>query len=221
MEIRPPSTPASPDYPTARDFARARHHLGAAALGAVIALGGAPQLTAASEQPAKERSGEARRLPGISATPSPPENDAGNGPQSISSPKPHRLLGGAVAKPKPTQDDGTTYRIQKGDTLSGIAAAKLGDANRWPDIVKLNPGLNPKALRVGQTLRIPAPPAKLKPETLAEPPTRLPGDVAPVPKPTPIRLAGGAMPVKPLPAQSEERLMGRVKAPAPVSGEHP
>ncbi len=52
-----------------------------------------------------------------------------------------------------------TYTVQPGDTLSGIAKKMLGDASRWPEIIKLNPGLTPETLKPGQTIILPAIPA--------------------------------------------------------------
>jgi len=48
-----------------------------------------------------------------------------------------------------------TYVVQAGDTLSGIALAKLGSAQRWRAILELNPGLTPEELHVGQEIRLP------------------------------------------------------------------
>lgn len=51
---------------------------------------------------------------------------------------------------------GTEYVIKSGDTLEGIARAQLGDGQKWRLIEKLNPGLNPKQLKPGQRIMLPA-----------------------------------------------------------------
>lgn len=47
------------------------------------------------------------------------------------------------------------YTVKAGDTLSKIAAAKLGSWKRWKEIAKLNNIRDPRKLRVGQVLRLP------------------------------------------------------------------
>ena len=47
-----------------------------------------------------------------------------------------------------------TYVIREGDTLADIAKKHLGSATKWEELVKLNPGINPKNLKIGQTLRL-------------------------------------------------------------------
>ena len=48
-----------------------------------------------------------------------------------------------------------SYVIKSGDTLEGIARAELGDGQRWRTIVDLNPGLDPKSLKIGRTITLP------------------------------------------------------------------
>lgn len=48
------------------------------------------------------------------------------------------------------------YVVQAGDTLARIAQTKLANANRAQEIVVLNPGLKPEALKAGMKIKIPA-----------------------------------------------------------------
>ena len=50
---------------------------------------------------------------------------------------------------------GSTYTVQYGDTLSGIAKELLGDASRYKEIAALNGIDNPNVIKVGQVLKIP------------------------------------------------------------------
>lgn len=51
-----------------------------------------------------------------------------------------------------------TYRVRKGETLSGIAQKMLGSATRWPEIYRLNEAVldGPDFIPLGTELRIPA-----------------------------------------------------------------
>jgi len=53
-----------------------------------------------------------------------------------------------------------TYTVQEGDTLSGIAAEQLGDADRWPEIFVLNRHIisDPDEIFPGQVLTLPGDP---------------------------------------------------------------
>ncbi|MBI1382812.1 MAG: LysM peptidoglycan-binding domain-containing protein [Planctomycetaceae bacterium] len=53
--------------------------------------------------------------------------------------------------------EGSTYTVQRGDTLSEISQRILGTSKRIDDIVALNPGLNPNNVPAGRVLRMPAP----------------------------------------------------------------
>lgn len=48
-----------------------------------------------------------------------------------------------------------THTVKAGDTLWAIAVRELGDGKRWPEIAKLNDVRDPRALQIGQTLRLP------------------------------------------------------------------
>ena len=50
---------------------------------------------------------------------------------------------------------GSSYTVQKGDTLYKIAREKLGDAKQWKAIAAANPGLNPSTLKTGQKIVLP------------------------------------------------------------------
>lgn len=50
---------------------------------------------------------------------------------------------------------GSSYTVQKGDTLYKIAREKLGDVKQWKAIAAANPGLNPNALKAGQKITLP------------------------------------------------------------------
>ncbi|MHC4451511.1 MAG: LysM peptidoglycan-binding domain-containing protein [Planctomycetota bacterium] len=49
-----------------------------------------------------------------------------------------------------------TYEVAEGDLLESIANEHLGSRLRWQEIVEVNPGLNPKKLRPGQRINLPA-----------------------------------------------------------------
>jgi nucleoid-associated protein YgaU len=61
------------------------------------------------------------------------------------------LPGATPVTPRPE-----LYKVKKGDTLSGIAGRKLGDASRWPEIARLNRDIvpDPDELVPGQVLVI-------------------------------------------------------------------
>ncbi len=45
--------------------------------------------------------------------------------------------------------------MRKGDVLGTIALSQLGSSKRWPEILDLNPGLDPKKLWVGKKILLP------------------------------------------------------------------
>lgn len=57
---------------------------------------------------------------------------------------------------KTPRSRGGAYRVREGDTLSSIAARRLGKASRWREIAKLNGIRDPRRLEVGQRLRMPS-----------------------------------------------------------------
>lgn len=50
---------------------------------------------------------------------------------------------------------GGTYTVQRGDTLGKIAKRVLGSSQKWREIARANPSVNPNRLNVGETLVIP------------------------------------------------------------------
>ena len=52
-------------------------------------------------------------------------------------------------------DDVRFYRIKADDTYWKIASRELGNPQRWREIKSLNAGVNPNALKIGMTIRIP------------------------------------------------------------------
>ena len=72
-------------------------------------------------------------------------------PVQTATPDPALSASASVASPAA----GSTYTIKKGDTLWRIATEHYGDGKKWHQIADANPGLNPTALRVGQTITLP------------------------------------------------------------------
>ena len=50
---------------------------------------------------------------------------------------------------------GGTYTVKKGDTFIKIAREVYGDPSRMKDIAAANPGVDPRKLKVGQTIILP------------------------------------------------------------------
>ncbi len=57
----------------------------------------------------------------------------------------------AVAEAKPA-----SYTVKKGDTLHSIAKRELGSETKWKDLLAANPSLDPKKLKIGMSLQLPA-----------------------------------------------------------------
>ncbi len=65
--------------------------------------------------------------------------------------------GAALVQPAATSGvagGAATYVVRTGDTLADIAQRQLGSSKRWEDLLKLNPGLDPKHLKIGTTIRL-------------------------------------------------------------------
>jgi nucleoid-associated protein YgaU len=67
--------------------------------------------------------------------------------------------GSAELTPPPAPSTGVveerTYVIKEGDLLATVAKQELGASSRWPEILKLNPGLEPERLRPGMKIKLP------------------------------------------------------------------
>ncbi len=61
----------------------------------------------------------------------------------------------ASAAPARSATGPRNYTVKSGDTLSAIASSELGSAERWTEIVALNPRLDPDRLAVGAVLALP------------------------------------------------------------------
>jgi nucleoid-associated protein YgaU len=84
----------------------------------------------------------------------------GSAPALSPLPSPSALPSSVVANGSPQPAvAATTYVVQPGDTLRGIALDEYGDAEMWQTIYQANRGTigpNPDALVAGTTLQIPA-----------------------------------------------------------------
>ncbi|MCC7015282.1 MAG: LysM peptidoglycan-binding domain-containing protein [Planctomycetes bacterium] len=60
-----------------------------------------------------------------------------------------------IVAPTP-QSGARTYVVRAGDTLGGIASRELGSSARWTEIQALNGNLDPKKVREGMKLQLPA-----------------------------------------------------------------
>jgi len=63
--------------------------------------------------------------------------------------------GASPADMEPTPAAPRTHIVRKKDTLWSLSKQYLGDPKRWPEIVRANPGLDPKKLPVGKAITIP------------------------------------------------------------------
>ncbi len=95
---------------------------------------------------AVERPAPPSRAPARSEPPAPPPETAAATPLP---PPP----------PAPPARAATTYVVQPGDTLAGIAQKVYGDRNAWPRIAEANRSTlpDPSRMKVGTTLTIPRP----------------------------------------------------------------
>ena len=100
-------------------------------------------------------------------------------------------------RPKAAAPQSSTYTVRAGDTLSGIAQAKLGDGNKYPEIFKLNTGKaqtdgqhlqDPNLILIGWVLNLPGADGTAAPAATSNQPVV---ESAPV-KSTPVKAAPAA-----------------------------
>jgi len=89
---------------------------------------------------------------GESSTPAPATNLTSLVPPE---PKPATGVTTPPTPPAPPATAGGTYTIKKGDTFIKIAREVYGDPSRMKDIAAANPGVDPRKLKVGQTIILP------------------------------------------------------------------
>jgi nucleoid-associated protein YgaU len=102
----------------------------------------------------------------------------------IGVPTPARAVPAPAATPRessgPSATAGATHLVAEGETLSAIAAARLGDARRWREIAAANPSVDPDRLQVGQRLTLPGASGAAAPRGTA-PAATAPAPPAPAP----------------------------------------
>jgi nucleoid-associated protein YgaU len=98
--------------------------------------------------------------PGDTVKPLTPSGDESTPPApatnltSLVPPEPKPATG-VTTPPAPPATAGGTYTIKKGDTFIKIAREVYGDPSRMKDIAAANPGVDPRKLKVGQTIILP------------------------------------------------------------------
>ena len=92
--------------------------------------------------------------------------------------------------PKPRQEF-TLYKVQTGDILERIARRHYGQGKYWREIAKANGIRRPEALRVGQTIKLPALQVPMAP------PVRRAREITPAPVPQTPRQMPRAKPFDP------------------------
>lgn len=89
-------------------------------------------------------------------------NEGGTPPAAGGAPVDPPALGASATPPtapelaKAPAAGTSTHVVQKGETLARIAEKTLGDANRHREILAVNPGKDPRRLKIGDTLIIPS-----------------------------------------------------------------
>lgn len=90
-----------------------------------------------------------------------------------------------MSQPVGGANAGSSYVVQRGDSLWKIAEKTLGDGRRWKELAALNGVRNPDLIRPGQVIRLPGgggPDPRMRPSATA----------AATPPPVPVPIAAGA-----------------------------
>jgi LysM repeat protein len=92
--------------------------------------------------------------------PAPTQGESNPGYEPRSPPATQKPEAPANEPPRPAAEASPpaptgTYTIVAGDSLSHIAVRLYGDAREWRSIMKANPGLDPRRLRIGQVIELP------------------------------------------------------------------
>jgi nucleoid-associated protein YgaU len=82
----------------------------------------------------------------------------------------------AGTDPKSQRSERSQVVVRKGETLSHIAQRELGSAQRWRDILAVNQGLDPRRMRAGTRLNLPAREASARPQAAAAPVAKAPAN---------------------------------------------
>lgn len=110
---------------------------------------------------------EGRVPPMMTQTPVPPSIQPSVQPADISPLQPVPPLTAvpnALPSPAQSRTGATVHVVQRGETLSKIAADVYGDARYYPHILRANPGLVPERIRPGMRINLPDP-AEVRGET--------------------------------------------------------
>ncbi|MFD2472096.1 LysM peptidoglycan-binding domain-containing protein [Amycolatopsis silviterrae] len=111
------------------------------------------------------------------------------------------------------------YRVRQGDTLTSIARDRLGNASRYPEIVRLNKNVeSPDRIRAGETLQLPTTPPTIPAPRPPQPQTPPPPAITPSAMPP----AANPMPSPPMKQESSAQAApppgSTVNAPIVIAG---